>query len=66
MHLYQSTVKLATIAEEKHNHNMVTNDAYRLGWRDASMGEDFIQDNMPFDYYEAVAIFMNSAFFEGQ
>ena len=64
MYLYQSTVKLATIAKEKHDRNMATNNAYRQGWRDASMGEDFIQDNMPFDYYEAVAVYMNSAFNE--
>lgn len=63
MYLHQSTVKLAKIAEKKHNFNMQNNDSYRQGWRDALMGEDFIQDNMPFDYYEAIAVYMNAKLF---
>ena len=64
MYLHQSTINLAKIAEKKHNFNMQNNDAYRQGWRDALMGEDFIQDNMPFDYYEAIAICMNNKIFK--
>lgn len=63
MYLVQSTAKLAMIAQDKHAKMMKANDAYRMGYRDASMGSDFIQDNMPFDYYEAVAIYMNQQAF---
>ena len=59
MHLVQSTVKLAMLAQDKHTKLMQSNDAYRQGWRDASKGSDFIQDEMPFWYYEAVANYIN-------
>ena len=63
MYLVQSTVKLAMLAKAKHEKLMQTNSDYRKGWCDANKGEDFIQDDMPFWYYEAVANYINQKSF---